>query len=225
MGFQSSYFIAGNYFCIMWESWIGKKKKNLSIRRREKEDTKKGWQNRKKHNLWIRLWMRRMSVYPIRSLIVVFDFLAVITRKVLFFFFYVKVKTNIQTMFPGVTSSPSQLLLLHLSSFLIGAGLYKHCLKHRLLDFKQTHASHLHLPADVTELPLADVILPLFFNLLQLSRFKKKNKKKRQSWERGRGLRCGGPEGQSTTPFYEAQKGNVVFGEMPLCFDPQGRRT
>lgn len=86
MGFQSSYFIAGNYFCIMWESWIGKKKKNLSIRRREKEDTKKGWQNRKKHNLWIRLWMRRMSVYPIRSLIVVFDFLAVITRKVLFFF-------------------------------------------------------------------------------------------------------------------------------------------
>lgn len=128
-------------------------------------------------------------------------------------------------MFPGVTSSPSQLLLLHLSSFLIGAGLYKHCLKHRLLDFKQTHASHLHLPADVTELPLADVILPLFFNLLQLSRFKKKNKKKRQSWERGRGLRCGGPEGQSTTPFYEAQKGNVVFGEMPLCFDPQGRRT
>lgn len=224
MGFQSSYFIAGNYFCIMWESWIGKKKKNLSIRRREKEDTKKGWQNRKKHNLWIRLWMRRMSVYPIRSLIVVFDFLAVITRKVLFFFFYVKVKTNIQTMFPGVTSSPSQLLLLHLSSFLIGAGLYKHCLKHRLLDFKQTHASHLHLPADVTELPLADVILPLFFNLLQLSRFKKK-KKKRQSWERGRGLRCGGPEGQSTTPFYEAQKGNVVFGEMPLCFNPQGRRT
>lgn len=53
----------------------------------------------------------------------------------------------------------------------------------------------------------------------------KKKKKKRQSWESGRGLRCGGPEGQSTTPFYEAQKGNVVFGEMPLCFDPQGRRT
>lgn len=222
MGFQSSYFIAGNYFCIMWESWIGKKKKNLSIRRREKEDTKKGWQNRKKHNLWIRLWMRRMSVYPIRSLIVVFDFLAVITRKVLFFFLCQSENKHSNNVSRGHVLPQSVTVATPVK--LSYRGRVVQALFETSAPRFQTNARFSFAFTSWRDGTAASRC-HFFLIFSSCPDLKKKNKKKRQSWERGRGLRCGGPEGQSTTPFYEAQKGNVVFGEMPLCFDPQGRRT
>lgn len=157
MGLQSSYFIAGNYFCIMWESWIGKKNKEFKYQTERKGRHKERVAKQEKTQPLNQTLNEKNECLPHQKSYCCFWLFGSDHQESFFFFFYVKVKTNIQTMFPGVTSSPSQLLLLHLSSFLIGAGLYKHCLKHRLLDFKQTHASHLHLPADVTALPLADV--------------------------------------------------------------------
>ena len=212
MGLQSSYFIAGNYFCIMWESWIGGKKKSLSIRQREKEDTKKGWQNRKKHNLCIGLWMRRMSVYPIRSLIVVFDFLEVITRKVLFLLRQSENKhSNKCSRSHTTVATPVELSY---------QGRVAPALFETSAPRFQTNARFsLAFISWRDGTDAGRCYPPTFFSIFSsCADFKKK--KKQQSWERGRGLRCDGPEGQSLTPFYEAQKGNVVFWWNAAVFWP-----